>query len=157
MQKYEHDHIAGNSTRNKTQISTITTYITLCITWCNPFCEKLRLELRRPTSCNTFLKIFSWYIIILPETFTNFCITQCWWWWRWLFLTLLTARRMGFRGRGRKRWEIREGKAKQELRRLTRTLPQAFFGQGCYMRGTGDNMNGGMGFYSTGRAEGTRD
>ena len=58
---------------------------------------------------------------------------------------------------GRKRQRIKESEAKHELRRQARTLPQVFLGQGCWMRGTGENMDGGMGFHSAGRAEGARN
>ena len=47
--------------------------------------------------------------------------------------------------------------AKQELRRQARTIPQVSLGQGRCMRGTGENMDGGVGFHSTGGAEGARD
>ena len=45
----------------------------------------------------------------------------------------------------------------KEVRCQARTLPQNQLGQGYRMRGTGENMNGGIGFHSTGGAEGTRD
>jgi len=63
----------------------------------------------------------------------------------------LACQKEGGRGRGMKGWE-----AKQELQRQARTFLKVFFGQGCWMRGTGENMAGGKGFYSTGRAEGAR-
>ena len=46
--------------------------------------------------------------------------------------------------------ERKEREAKQEIRRQARTLPQVSLGQGCQMRGKAENMDGGMGFYSTG-------
>ena len=45
----------------------------------------------------------------------------------------------------------------QELRHQLRTIPQAQLGQGCRIRGTGENMDGGVGFHSTERVEGARD
>ena len=35
--------------------------------------------------------------------------------------------------------------------------PQVQLGQGCQMRGSGEKMNGGVGFYSIGGAEWARD
>ena len=46
---------------------------------------------------------------------------------------------------------------KMKLRLQARTLPQVHFGQGCQMRGTGENMDGDVGFHSTGGAEEARD
>ena len=43
------------------------------------------------------------------------------------------------------------------IHRQAQTLPHIQFGQGSRMRGTGENMNGGVGFHSTGGAEGPRD
>ena len=51
--------------------------------------------------------------------------------------------------RRRKRREIEEKEDRQELRRQVQTLPQIQLGQGCRMRGTGENMDGGVGFHST--------
>ena len=45
-------------------------------------------------------------------------------------------------GRRRKRREVEERQARQELRRQARTLPQVQLSQGCRMRGTGENMDG---------------
>ena len=42
---------------------------------------------------------------------------------------------------------------RQELRHQVRTLSQVQFGQVCRIRGTGENMDGGVGFHSTGEAE----
>ena len=39
----------------------------------------------------------------------------------------------------------------------TQTFPLVFFGQGYRMRGTGENMDGVVGFLSTRRAERARD
>ena len=50
-----------------------------------------------------------------------------------------------------------EREAKLELRRQVRMLPQVHLGQRRWMRGTGENIDGGMGFHSTGRAQGARD
>ena len=70
--------------------------------------------------------------------------------------------------RSKKSWEIEEKEAKRELRcqeflfgcqefLRCQQLPQIHLGQRCQMRGTGGNMDGGVGFHSTGRAEGARD
>ena len=45
----------------------------------------------------------------------------------------------------------------KEVRCQARTLPQNQLGQGYRMRGTGENMDGGVGRQSTGGAEGARD
>ena len=49
----------------------------------------------------------------------------------------------------RKRREVEEREDRRELRRQTRMLPQVQLGQGCRMRGTGENMERGDGFHST--------
>ena len=69
--------------------------------------------------------------------------------------TLFSARRRGLRGK--KRREDKEMKDQQELRHQERTLPQVQLCQGCRMRGTGENMNGGVGLYYTEGAAGARD
>ena len=53
--------------------------------------------------------------------------------------------------------DIKERVAKHKLRCQVQTVPQVYLGQGCWMRGTGENMDGGVGFHSIGRAEGARD
>ena len=67
------------------------------------------------------------------------------WWW-YLPLTLLSVRRRGLKGRRRKRREVEERQARQELRRQARMLPQVQLSQGCWMRLTVVNMNGGVGY-----------
>ena len=57
-------------------------------------------------------------------------------------------------GRARKRREIKEREDEQEHQRQARMLTQDSHGQECWKRGVGENMDGGMGFYSTRRAEG---
>ena len=59
--------------------------------------------------------------------------------------------------RRRKRQEVKETKTRQELRRQTRTLPPVQLSLGCHIRGTPENMDGGVGFHFTGEAEGARD
>ena len=58
---------------------------------------------------------------------------------------------------GRKRRKIKEREAIQGLRRQAQTFPQVSLYQGCWIRGTGENVDGDKGFYSTGRAEGVKD
>ena len=53
--------------------------------------------------------------------------------------------------------EVEEREYRQELRRQARTLPQVQLGQGCRLRGRGENMDVGVGFHSTGGADGARD
>ena len=53
--------------------------------------------------------------------------------------------------------EIKERDAKKKFRRQERTFPQVFFGQGCEMRRTKENIGEGMKFLSTRRAEGPGD
>ena len=36
-------------------------------------------------------------------------------------------------------------------------MSNVYLGQGCRMQGTGENMDGGVGFHYTGRAEGARN
>ena len=69
----------------------------------------------------------------------------------------LARQKEGAQGWRRKRREIEEKEVKQQLRRQARTLPQVQLSQGCQMRGTGEIMDGGMGFYSSGGVEGARD
>ena len=45
-------------------------------------------------------------------------------------------------------------KDRQKLQRQVRTLPQVQLSQGFWMRGLEENMDGGVGFNSTGGAEG---
>ena len=52
---------------------------------------------------------------------------------------------------------MREMREVEELRRQARTIQWVQHGQGCRMRGTGENKDGGMGFQSTGGAEEDRD
>ena len=46
----------------------------------------------------------------------------------------------------------KEGAQGEEEKAVKPTLPQVKLGQGCQMRGTVENMDGGVGFHSTGRA-----
>ena len=46
--------------------------------------------------------------------------------------------------------EVVERQAQQEILRQARTLPQVHLGQGCRMRGPGENMDGCVRFHSTG-------
>ena len=68
----------------------------------------------------------------------------------------LPARRMRLKGRNRKRREVEERQIRQEFRRQARMLLHVELSQGCWMRGTGENMDGGMGFHSTGMEETTK-
>ena len=61
----------------------------------------------------------------------------------------------GAQGEGKE--EVEEREDRQEVRNQVRTLPQVQLGQGCGMRGAGENMDGGVGFHSTGGAERARD
>ena len=56
-------------------------------------------------------------------------------------------------GKRRKRRKVEERQARQELRRQVRTLLQVQLSQGCRMRGTVENMEGGVGYSFTGGAE----
>ena len=56
-------------------------------------------------------------------------------------------------GGRKKRREIKEKENKKELRRQARTLLEVSYGQGYGMRGAGENMYGGVGLFSTRRAE----
>ena len=60
-------------------------------------------------------------------------------------------------GGDRRRQEVEEREDRQELRRQAPTLLQVQLGQGCRMRGTGEIVDGGEGFHSTGEGKGTRD
>ena len=57
----------------------------------------------------------------------------------------------------RKRQEVEEREDRQELPRLTRTFSQVQFGQGRRMGGTGENMDGGVGFHSIEGGRGESD
>ena len=59
----------------------------------------------------------------------------------------------GAQGEGKE--EVEEREDRQEVRNQVRTLPQVQLGQGCGMRGAGENMDGGVEFPSTRKAEGT--
>ena len=52
-----------------------------------------------------------------------------------------------------------EGEAEGPIRTpiTTRMLPRVQLSQRCRMRGTGENIDGGVWFHSTGGAEGARD
>ena len=67
------------------------------------------------------------------------------------------AGRRGFRERRRKKREAEEREDQQENRCKAQTIPHVQLGQGFRMRGTGENMVGGVRFHSIGGAEGARD
>ena len=58
----------------------------------------------------------------------------------------IVRQNVGARGMRRKRWEVEEREDRQEFQRQARTLPQVQLGQGYQMRGTGENMDGGVRF-----------
>ena len=66
----------------------------------------------------------------------------------------LARQKEGFHGEEAK---DQKREAKQELRRQVRMLPLVHLSQGCRMRGTGENVDGDVGFHSTRRAEGVKD
>ena len=59
--------------------------------------------------------------------------------------------------RGLRRRRRRRRRKKREVRRKAQTLPQVQLSQGCWMRGTSENMDGDVGFHSTRGGEGVRD
>ena len=69
----------------------------------------------------------------------------------------MSDRRSGLRERRRKRPQIEERQDQQELGHPARTIPLVELGQGYRMRRIEENMDGGVGFQSTGGAERARD
>ena len=126
------------------------------ISWCSGYRQEMNWSLdsaladtRHPSVriCNVY-KIYMCVtreiFHVLRSFFCNLSLDFCCWW--CLTLTLLPARRRGLRGRRKRR----------EVRRKVWTLLKVQLGQGCWMRGTGENMGDCVGFHFIG-AEGARD
>ena len=95
--------------------------------------------IERKIKFQIFPILIFWVMVIFVLRIVNFrwiftitqkikFVKQFFHWWSYLPLTLLSARRKGLRGRRRKRWEVEERQARQELRRQARTLPQVQLG-----------------------------
>ena len=69
----------------------------------------------------------------------------------------LVRQKEGAQGEEEEEREIEKREDRQELRHQARTFPRVQLGQGCRKRRTGDNMDSGVGFYSTRRVERATD
>ena len=56
------------------------------------------------------------------------------------------------RAQGDEEEEVEEREDRQELQCQAHTLPQVQLGQRCWIRGAGENVDGGVRFHSTGEA-----
>ena len=72
-------------------------------------------------------------------------------------LNSIVRQKEGVQGEGEEEVVYLRKGAKKELRRRAREFTQVVLVQTCWMQGTRENMDGGMGFHCTGWAEGARN